>query len=111
MQAGARDSARTIAVLSDDYLRSVYGGAEWQAAWAQDPEGSHRKLLTVRVAEAQSPSVIGMLGAEFLTAGSAMSVLGCAGVRTGGLACSAGCLAGGVAETAQDWVVHALEDH
>jgi hypothetical protein len=36
MQAGARDAARTIAVLSEDYLCSVYGGAEWQAAWAGD---------------------------------------------------------------------------
>jgi hypothetical protein len=31
MQAGARDAARTIAVLSPEYLKSVYGGAEWQA--------------------------------------------------------------------------------
>ena len=36
-------------MLSEDYLRSVYGGAEWQAAWAQDPGGSGRKLLPVRV--------------------------------------------------------------
>jgi hypothetical protein len=28
MQSGARDSARTIAVLSDAYLRSIYGSAE-----------------------------------------------------------------------------------
>ena len=49
MQAGIRDAARTIAVLSPDYLRSVYGGAEWQAAWASDPAGQERKLLPVRV--------------------------------------------------------------
>ena len=29
-----------------EYLESVYGGAEWQAAWAVDPEGTGRKLLT-----------------------------------------------------------------
>ena len=43
MQAGTRDAARTIAVLSHDYLTSVYGGAEWQAAWARtrrEPAGS-----------------------------------------------------------------------
>src|SRR5262245_62649383 len=51
MQAGTRDAARTIVVLSAEYLTSVCGGAEWQAAWASDPEGSGRKLLTVRVAE------------------------------------------------------------
>ena len=43
MQAGTRDAARTIAVLSGEYLESVYGGAEWQAAWARTrraPAGS-----------------------------------------------------------------------
>jgi tetratricopeptide repeat protein len=38
-------------VLSCDYLTSVYGGAEWHAAWDGDPEGAGRKLLTVRVAD------------------------------------------------------------
>src|SRR5690348_12771301 len=51
MQAGATRAERTVAVLSDAYLSSVYGGAEWQAAWAADPEGQQRKLLTVRVGE------------------------------------------------------------
>ena len=51
MQDGARDAARTVAVLSDAYLASEYGGAEWQAAWASDPSGAGRKLLVVRVAE------------------------------------------------------------
>ena len=51
MQAGTRDAARTIAVMSGDYLKSVYGGAEWQAAWASDVQRSSRKLLTVRMAE------------------------------------------------------------
>jgi integrase len=36
MQAGTRDAARTIALLSPDYLESVFGSAEWQAAWASD---------------------------------------------------------------------------
>ena len=49
MQAGTRDAARTIALLSPEYLESVYAGAEWQAAWASDPGGEGRKLLTVRV--------------------------------------------------------------
>ncbi len=29
-------------MLSGDYLTSVYGGAEWQAAWAGDPKGTGR---------------------------------------------------------------------
>ncbi len=46
MQAGTRDAARTIAVLSREYLTSVYGGAEWQAAWTSDPQGAGRKPLS-----------------------------------------------------------------
>ncbi len=51
MHEGVRDARRTIAVLSEAYLESVYGGAEWQAAWAADPDGTGRKLLVARVAE------------------------------------------------------------
>ena len=58
MQAGTQNAARTIAVLSGDYLTSVYGGAEWQAAWASDPLGTGRKLLTVRVAECDQPGLL-----------------------------------------------------
>jgi len=58
MNAGTRDAARTIAVLSPDYLHSLYGGAEWQAAWAQDPEGTGRKLLTIRVQECDRPGLL-----------------------------------------------------
>ncbi len=46
---GVRRAARTVAVLSPDYLSSVYGTAEWQAAWAEDQQGQQRKLITVRV--------------------------------------------------------------
>lgn len=41
LRAGTRDATRTIAVLSSDYLNSVYGGAEWHAAWAGD--GSRKR--------------------------------------------------------------------
>jgi hypothetical protein len=51
MQAGIDKSTRTIAILSDDYLASVYGSAEWQATWALDPAGAWRSLLVVRVAD------------------------------------------------------------
>jgi tetratricopeptide (TPR) repeat protein len=49
MRAGVSGSVRTIAVLSEDYLASAYGTAEWQAAWRNDPLGAKRKLLMVRV--------------------------------------------------------------
>jgi hypothetical protein len=61
MQAGTRDAARTIAVLSGEYLESMYGGAEWQAAWAADPQGTGRKLLIVRVAECDRPGLLGQV--------------------------------------------------
>ena len=50
MDKAARVSARTIAVLSPDYLGSRFATAEWAAALANDPTGERRKLLPVRVA-------------------------------------------------------------
>ena len=65
MQGGTRDAARTIAVLSPDYLESVYGSAEWQAAWAQDPAGTGRKLLVVRVKDCGRPGLLaGVVGVD-----------------------------------------------
>ncbi|MGH3900008.1 MAG: TIR domain-containing protein [Pseudonocardiaceae bacterium] len=46
---GVQRAERTVAVLSPDYLSSKYGAAEWQAAWANDPQGLQRKLIPVRV--------------------------------------------------------------
>ncbi|HYZ54864.1 MAG TPA: FxSxx-COOH system tetratricopeptide repeat protein [Streptosporangiaceae bacterium] len=65
MQSGVRDSARTIAVLSDAYLQSVYGSAEWGAAWASDPDGAGRKLLPVRVSDCDRPGLLaGVVGVD-----------------------------------------------
>jgi hypothetical protein len=58
MQDGVSQADRTIAVLSSDYLQSVYGGAEWQAAWAADPAGRDRRLLTVRVQDCDRPGLL-----------------------------------------------------
>lgn len=58
MQAGAHEARRTIAVLSDAYLESVYGSAEWQAAWASDPQGADRRLLIVRVTDCDRPGLL-----------------------------------------------------
>ena len=65
MQAGVRDAARTIVVLSDEYLASVYASAEWQAAWAGDPEGAERKLLPVRVSDCRRAGLLaGVVGID-----------------------------------------------
>ncbi|EIV91450.1 FxSxx-COOH system tetratricopeptide repeat protein [Frankia sp. QA3] len=58
MHDGVQRAARTIAVLSDGYTRSVYGTAEWQAAWAADPTGAARKLLVMRVADCDRPGLL-----------------------------------------------------
>lgn len=65
MHDGTRRAARTVAVLSPDYLASQYGSAEWQAAWAANPDGSDRRLLTVRVRECERPGLLaGVVGTD-----------------------------------------------
>jgi hypothetical protein len=51
MQRAAAKARRTIAVLSPAYLTSHFAAPEWAAAFAQDPEGLHRKFVPVRVQE------------------------------------------------------------
>jgi len=78
MHAGVRDAGRTIAVLSDTYLSSEYGGAEWLAAWSADPSGVGRKLLPVRVTECERPGLLaGVTGFDLfgLSEGQARSLL------------------------------------
>ena len=58
MQVGVSRAGRTIAVLSDDYLESVFGGAEWQAAWAAIRRVG-APLLPVRVADCDRPGLLG----------------------------------------------------
>lgn len=65
IQSGIDKSTRTIAVLSPDYLTSVYGSAEWQAIWAVDPTGAWRNLLVVRVADCHRPGLLaGVVGVD-----------------------------------------------
>jgi hypothetical protein len=72
MQAGVRDASRTLAVLSSAYLASVYGGAEWQAAWAADPLGTDRRLLVARVEDCSRPGLLaGVVGFDLFGLGEA----------------------------------------
>ncbi len=59
MQDGVTRSARVIAVLSDAYIGSVFGAAEWQAIWALDPAGAARRVIPVRVADCERPGLLG----------------------------------------------------
>lgn len=51
MQRAAAESQRTIAVLSESYLKASYTQPEWAAAFADDPESLQRQLLPIRVKE------------------------------------------------------------
>ena len=58
MQEATAAATRTIAVLSSSYLESVYGGAEWRLAFANDPTGEQGLLLPVRVEPIQPPGLL-----------------------------------------------------
>ena len=47
----AAGSAKTIAVLSDNYINSNFAQPEWAAAFADDPTGFSRKLIPIRISE------------------------------------------------------------
>jgi tetratricopeptide (TPR) repeat protein len=49
MQQAAVGTQKTIAVLSEDYLKAEYTQPEWAAAFAQDPQGKNRTLIPIRV--------------------------------------------------------------
>jgi len=61
MDNGVSHATRTVVVLSDAYARSVYGAAEWRAAWAADPDGATRKLLVARIEDCARPGLLGQV--------------------------------------------------
>jgi hypothetical protein len=58
MQRAAAESQKTIAVLSESYLKSSYTQPEWAAAFAQDPQSLERKLIPVRVKECKPEGML-----------------------------------------------------
>ena len=58
MDSAAKQAKRTIAVLSDDYLKSKFTAPEWAAAFAQDPTGEKGILLPVRVGECEPEGLL-----------------------------------------------------
>ena len=58
MQLAASKAARTVAILSPDYLESKFAAAEWAAAFAQDPEGLDRSLVPVRVRDCKPVALL-----------------------------------------------------
>ncbi|MFD0203672.1 MULTISPECIES: toll/interleukin-1 receptor domain-containing protein [Saccharothrix] len=57
MQIGTA-AARTIAVLSPDYLKRPYPMSEWAAAYVKDPIGVERKLIPVMVRRCSPPGLL-----------------------------------------------------
>ncbi|PZO20901.1 MAG: hypothetical protein DCF25_05850 [Leptolyngbya foveolarum] len=58
MQKATTETKCTVMVLSDNYTKALYTQPEWAAAFVQDPTGSSRKLLPIKV----SPCILeGML--------------------------------------------------
>lgn len=51
MQKALQDTQKTVAVLSEDYLKSSFTAAEWAAVFADDPDSAKRTLIPVRVRE------------------------------------------------------------
>uniref|UniRef100_UPI002AD2E9B9 TIR domain-containing protein n=1 Tax=Frankia sp. Cr1 TaxID=3073931 RepID=UPI002AD2E9B9 len=61
MDEGVSRARRTVAVLSSAYADSVYGRAEWHAAWERDPAGTRRLLLVVRVEDCARPRLLAQI--------------------------------------------------
>ena len=58
MQKATEDLKRTIAVLSPEFLASLFTKPEWAAAFVGDPTGEERKLLPVRVKECKQGGLL-----------------------------------------------------
>jgi len=61
MNQAMQESARTLAILSPEYLSSAFAKAEWQEAFRSDPEGLERRLIPVRVAPCERPGLLGQV--------------------------------------------------
>jgi len=58
MQNAAANCSRTIAVFSQNYMKSLYAQAEWAAAFAQDPTGEKNILIPVRIEECELKGIL-----------------------------------------------------
>jgi hypothetical protein len=58
MQRAAAESEKTIAVLSETYLKSSYTQPEWAAAFTNDPESLQRNMIPIRVKECQPTGLL-----------------------------------------------------
>ena len=61
MHEGLRQAKRMIAVLSPDYLTSRFCSSEWAAKFAEDPMGSQRLLIFVKVRDCQLDGLLSQI--------------------------------------------------
>jgi hypothetical protein len=61
MQQAASESERTLAVLSPDFLKSLFTQSEWAAAFAKDPTGKKKSLLPVRVRDCKLEGLLSQI--------------------------------------------------
>ena len=58
MHQAIQQTKRTIAVLSQRYLASVFAAAEWHAVFAKDPTGQAGLLVPVRIEDCAPPGLL-----------------------------------------------------
>ena len=61
MDSATKQRERTIAVVSQNYLDAEFTVPEWAAKFAQDPKGTGRKLVPVRVAPCDIEGLLGQV--------------------------------------------------
>jgi hypothetical protein len=59
MNRAVKEAGRVLVVLSPTYLTATFTGAEWAAYFSQDPAGSKRLVLPVRVHECEVDGLLG----------------------------------------------------
>jgi WD40 repeat protein len=59
MQRATEDTERTIAVLSEEYLKATYTQPEWAAAFRLDPQSIKRIMIPIRVQECKPTGLLG----------------------------------------------------
>jgi len=61
MQRATTESARTVAILSPDFLERAFPLPEWAAAFARDPAGIERRLIPIRVRKCSPSGLLGQI--------------------------------------------------
>ena len=59
MDKAAKNCKHTVPVLSEDYLRSGFTKAEWYAAFAKDPIGEKRLIISIRIKPCDIEGLLG----------------------------------------------------